>query len=136
MIRQIWKTTNNSYVTVYLLILYIFLISPSTISLKKQNKNVQVIAENHAIYAGIYIVLSFVAFQLDGVFIGATRSKEMRNATVLSFIVLIGLGTFTTHQFGNIGLWIAFIAFVIVRGLGLGLYLPKLMRTSFSGEVD
>ncbi|HLS30642.1 MAG TPA: MATE family efflux transporter, partial [Flavobacteriaceae bacterium] len=134
--QRIWETTKVSGVTAFLLGLGIILLAPSAISLLTQDQNVQVIAENHAIYAGIYIVLSFVAFQLDGVFIGATRSKEMRNATVLSFIVLIGLGTFTTHQFGNIGLWIAFIAFVIVRGLGLGLYLPKLMRTSFSGEVD
>src|SRR5699024_7005533 len=85
--QRIWETTKVSGVTAFLLGLGIILLAPSAISLLTQDQNVQVIAENHAIYAGIYIVLSFAAFQLDGVFIGATRSKEMRNATVLSFIV-------------------------------------------------
>src|SRR5699024_6692428 len=96
-----------------------------------QDTAVQVIAQDHAIYAGIYIIFSFVAFQLDGVFIGATRSKEMRNATVLSLLILIGIGTLTTRYYGNTGLWLAFISFVIARGVGLGYYLPKITRKLF-----
>src|SRR5690625_6624171 len=74
---------------------------------------VQAIAEQHSVYAGIYIIVSFVAFQLDGVFIGATRSKEMRNTSIISLLVLIGAGTILTQYYGNICIWISFIIYVI-----------------------
>lgn len=130
-IERIKETTLVSGLSASVLGLLVILFAPSTVSLLTQDTEVQIIAQDHAIYAGIYIILSFVAFQLDGVFIGATRSKEMRNATLLSFFILIGIGMFTTKYYGNIGLWLAFITFVVVRGIGLGYYLPKIIRELF-----
>lgn len=130
-IERITETTLVSGVSASLLGILIILFAPAAVSLLTQDSAVQVIAQDHAIYAGIYIIFSFVAFQLDGVFIGATRSKEMRNATLLSLFILIGIGTLTTQYYGNFGLWLAFILFVIVRGLGLGYYLPKITQKLF-----
>ncbi len=130
-IERIKETTLVSGVSASLLGILIILFAPAAVSLLTQDTAVQVIAQDHAIYAGIYIIFSFVAFQLDGVFIGATRSKEMRNATVLSLLILIGIGTLTTRYYGNTGLWLAFISFVIARGVGLGYYLPKITRKLF-----
>src|SRR5699024_2835429 len=130
-IERIKETTLVSGLSASLLGLLIMFFAPSAVSLLTQDTAVQIIAQDHAIYAGVYIILSFAAFQLDGVFIGATRSKEMRNATLLSFFILIGVGVFTTKYYGNIGLWLAFISFVVVRGLGLGYYLPKIIRKLF-----
>lgn len=130
-IQRIKETTWVSGVSASLLGLLIIIFAPTAISLLTQDTDVQIIAQDHAVYAGVYIILSFVAFQLDGVFIGATRSKEMRNATIVSLLILIGIGTLTTRYYGNIGLWIAFISFVIVRGVGLGYYLPKITKRLF-----
>lgn len=129
--QRIRESTHISCATAFLLGLGIIFLAPFAINLLTQDVEVQIIAQKHAIFAGIYIAFSFVAFQLDGVFIGATRSKEMRNATIFSLLLLVGLGTFTAKHFGNSGLWIAFIAFVIARGVSLGLYLPRLMRETF-----
>jgi len=129
--QRIKETTWVSGVSASLLGLLIIIFAPTAVSLLTQDTDVQIIAQDHAVYAGVYIILSFVAFQLDGVFIGATRSKEMRNATIVSLLILIGIGTLTTRYYGNIGLWIAFISFVIVRGVGLGYYLPKITKRLF-----
>lgn len=129
---RVRESTHVAGATAILLGLGIIILAPFAVSLLTQDYSVQQIAQDHAIFAGIYIIFSFVAFQLDGVFIGATRSKEMRNATIFSLIILIALGTYSAKQFGNSGLWIAFIAFVIARGIGLWLYLPRLMREVFS----
>ncbi len=134
--QRIKESTYVSGITAFMLGLGIIFLAPFAIRLLTQDSAVQIIAQDHAIYAGIYIIFSFVAFQLDGVFIGATRSKEMRNATVLSLLILVGLGTFTAQQYGNIGLWLAFIAFVITRGIGLGFYLPKLIREVFKQNIS
>lgn len=130
-ITQIKDSTQIAGITAVVLGLGIMLFAPSVITFIAKDPQVQAIAEQHAIYAGIYIVVSFVAFQLDGVFIGATRSKEMRNTSILSLIVLIGIGTLLTQYYGNVGLWISFIIYVIVRGVSLGLYMPKLVRELF-----
>lgn len=77
-------------------------------------------------YAALYIALSFAAFQLDGVFIGATRSREMRNASFFSLLLFLALAWALVPLWGNPGLWTAFIAYVVARAVALGLYLPGL----------
>lgn len=118
-------------VTAIILGLGIILFAPFMIGLITKEIEIQQIAQEYVYYAGIYILFSFVAFQLDGVFIGATRSKEMRNASILSLMVLVSIGYFLSLYYGNLGLWISFIIYVIARGVSLGLYFPKLMRELF-----
>lgn len=130
-IKQIKESTHLAGLAALMAGLGIILFAPDVVSLITKEPHVQLIAQQHAIYAGVYILFSFVAFQLDGVFIGATRSKEMRNASIISLIVLVGVGTFLTHHYGNIGLWISFIIYVIIRGVSLGFYLPKLVKELF-----
>jgi len=130
-ITQIKDSTQIAGVTAILLGSGIMLFAPLVISFITKDVQVQAIAEQHAVYAGVYIIVSFVAFQLDGVFIGATRSKEMRNTSIISLLVLIGAGTVLTQYYGNIGLWISFIIYVIARGVSLGAYMPKLVRELF-----
>src|SRR5699024_11500387 len=111
--------------------LAIIFLAPHMISIITKESQVQQIAQDYAVFAGIYILFSFVAFQLDGIFIGATRSKEMRNTSIISLLVLIGVGTLLTKYYGNIGLWVSFIIYVIARGVSLGVYTPKLVRELF-----
>jgi putative MATE family efflux protein len=83
-------------------------------------------------WAALTPVTGVLAFQMDGVFIGATWSRDMRNMMLLSFVVylvaLIGLG----KAFGNTGLWAALHIFLIVRGLSLLSVLPARIRTAFA----
>lgn len=82
----------------------------------------------HLPWAVVYIALSFGAFQLDGVFVGATRGPEMRNSAILSTVLLILISLWWMHLWGNAGLWASFIAFVVIRAITLGAYLPRLLR--------
>jgi len=72
------------------------------------------------------IVLPLVAvwgFQLDGVFIGATRAGDLRNAMVISFTGFLLFSWLFVPRWGNDGLWLAFCGFMALRGLTLGLRL-------------
>ena len=80
-------------------------------------------------YAAVYVLLSFVAFQLDGVFIGATRTRDMRNAGLLSLAVFLGASWMLIPVMANTGLWIAFVIYVVARGLTLLARMPALRRT-------
>ncbi|WP_432785066.1 DNA damage-inducible protein F [Oligella sp. MSHR50489EDL] len=88
----------------------------------------QGIANQHKIYAALYTFISFAAYQLDGIFIGVTNSKAMRNSTVIAFINMVSVGYLLTGPLANIGLWLALIVFVFVRGVVLLLYYPKVLN--------
>jgi len=80
-------------------------------------------------FAALYTLLSVAAFQLDGIFIGATRTRAMRTAALLStgaFGVAVWL---LASRAGNDGLWVAFILFVVARAVALGLHYPALRRS-------
>lgn len=82
-------------------------------------------ANAHLIWAVLLPVASIWAFQLDGIFIGATRTAEMRNAMIASLAAFVAAGLPLVALFGNNGLWAAYVAFMGARALTLYLYYPR-----------
>ncbi len=80
-------------------------------------------------WAVLLPLVSVAGFQLDGVFIGATRVRELRDSMLISFLVFLGLAIGLERFFGNSGLWCAFLIFMATRGVTLGLRLPQIERT-------
>lgn len=81
------------------------------------------------IYLGYVIaapLLGVAAFMLDGVFIGATRSKDMRNMMVLSFAVYAISIAVLMPIYGNHGLWMALLLSFVARGVTLAWRYPAL----------
>lgn len=76
-------------------------------------------------------VAGFLCFQLDGIFIGATRTADMRNMMAISLALYFAIWAALTPAFGNHGLWAAMIIFFLVRALTLGLRFPALERAAF-----
>lgn len=69
-----------------------------------------------------------VCFQLDGVFIGATRAREMRDSMIISTAVFIPVSIVLADSFNNHGLWAAFSLYFILRALTLALPFRKIER--------
>ena len=70
-----------------------------------------------------------IGFQLDGIFIGATRAREMRDSMIVSTPIFIAASLWLASQYGNHGLWAAFMLYFIIRGATLGAYMPRLKTT-------
>ncbi|WKZ68663.1 MAG: MATE family efflux transporter [Melioribacteraceae bacterium] len=67
-----------------------------------------------------------ICYIWDGVFIGATATKPMRNSMLLSVLIFyLPIYYLTVDILGNDALWLAMISFMIVRGVSLTLYAPK-----------
>lgn len=127
-IKQLKDSSIIAGITAIFLGVGIFVLGPSLIPLLTQDVSVQNVADKHLLFAGTYIMFSFVAFQLDGVYIGATKSREMRNSSIISLIVFITVSYFLMGSFENVGLWIAFIIYVMIRGLTLIMYFPRVLK--------
>jgi len=68
-------------------------------------------------------LMVLIAFQLDGIFIGATRSREMRDGMIISTAIFIPASLLLAAQLQNHGLWLAFSFYFLLRGATLGYYM-------------
>lgn len=71
-------------------------------------------------YIGWIIVIplaSALPFILDGIMVGATRSRIMRNSMVLSTIIYFAILYGLSDAIGNNAIWMAFTTFMFVRGV-------------------
>ncbi|MGY1457069.1 MATE family efflux transporter [Luteimonas sp. A534] len=85
-------------------------------------------AATHLPWAALYVLLSVAAFQLDGVFIGATRTREMRQAGLVSLGVFLLAAWPLAALWGNHGLWAAFVVYVVARAAALLAWYGGLVR--------
>ncbi len=73
-------------------------------------------------------LISVWSFQLDGVYIGATETRLMRNTMVLSFLGYVGALALLVPAYGNHGLWAALMFFMALRGITLAVTYPAIER--------
>ncbi|MGB5470422.1 MAG: MATE family efflux transporter [Woeseiaceae bacterium] len=64
-------------------------------------------------------LVSVWCFLYDGVYVGATRAKEMRNIMLVSTLVVFLPAWYLLQPLGNDGLWLAFLIFMASRGIGM-----------------
>ena len=78
-------------------------------------------------YLALLPLIAVWSYLLDGLFIGATRAREMRNAMVISVIVALPVA-WAMQRLGNHGLWISFLLFMVLRSLTLAAYAWAMQR--------
>ena len=84
-------------------------------SSEELRENVQV----YVFWVIVAPILAAPAFILDGIFIGATRTKDMRNCMIISFGIYCLVVWLLYEPFGNQGLWAALMVMFIVRAVTL-----------------
>jgi len=86
------------------------------------------IAYKHAIWIIIIPPVASFCYQLDGIFIGASQTKEMRNAMMVSVASFIVMSIYLTKYFGNHGLWLSLLLFTLLRSLTLNYFFNKILK--------
>ena len=86
------------------------------------------ISYKHFIWILIIPPIASFCYQLDGIFIGASQTKEIRNAMIASVAGFIFLSIYFTDIFGNHGLWFSLTIFMVLRALTLKFYFNKILR--------
>ena len=86
------------------------------------------ISYKHFLWVIIIPPIASFCYQLDGIFIGASQTREMRNAMIISVVSFIVISIYLTEYFGNHGLWFSLMCFMILRSLTLKFYFKKILK--------
>jgi multidrug resistance protein, MATE family len=86
------------------------------------------ISYQHIFWIIIIPPIASFCYQLDGIFIGASQTREIRNAMVFSVLIFIGTSIYLTRYFENHGIWFSLMLFMILRALTLQFYYKKILR--------
>ena len=114
----------------------VFFLGPLLIDLMTASPEVRETARLYLPYAALVPIAGTLAYQMDGVFIGATWSAEMRNMMLVSLVVYLAVWFVLAPPLGMAGLWIALLVFVGVRGLTLWWICRAKTRTAFPAPVQ
>ena len=106
-------------------------VGPWLIDLMTTSPEVRIAARDYLVYAAFASVIGVFAFTYDGIYIGATWTRDMRNLMIVS-LALYFAAWWLTRPLGNAGLWIAILVFFGARGALQAARYPALARATFS----
>jgi len=122
------SSTVCAFVVAALISLAYFAFGDGLIRIFTNQEAVRLLAIRYLPWAVMLPLISVAGFQLDGIFIGATRARDLRDSMLISFTGYLGLAIVLEKYLGNQGLWCAFCCFMLLRGLTLGWRLPRIEK--------
>ena len=128
-LRHVIKNSFILSASTGLFISLIFLVGKDNfISIMTDLSEIKDLSMYHSYWIVIIPFISSFCFQFDGIFIGASQTKELRNAMIVSVSIYILCALFLVSSFGNSGLWISLCIFFALRALTLFFYLGKIYQ--------
>ncbi len=117
--RAIWLSSLWGFAMAAIGSLFTLAFGAELIAVITTAEDVRAAATAYLPWAALTAISGVLAFQMDGVFIGATWSRDMRNMMLLSFLIFCAALYTLGPAFGNSGLWAALHIFLLCRGLSL-----------------
>ena len=110
-----------------LIISIIFLFTNNlVINLMSDIDEIRKLSSSYAVWLIILPVISSFCYQFDGIFIGASQTKELRNAMIFSVFSYLLISILLIKFLFNTGIWISLCIFMILRAISLFYYLDKI----------
>jgi len=108
----------------------IALFGPGLIDLMTTSAEVRRTARDFLLFVILAPLPGVFAFGFDGIYVGATWAREMRNLMLLSLVIFLAIW-WALSSFGNAGLWTALLGFYVARGGLQGARYPALFGKTF-----
>ena len=115
-----------SSLTGILISLFYLFFKNSFIDFMTDIENVRDISYQYSFWLVLLPFVSSFCYQLDGIFIGASQTKELRNAMFISVVIHLISSFMLVEGFGNQGLWISLTIFLILGALTLVFYFNRI----------
>jgi MATE family multidrug resistance protein len=102
----------------------------SLIDIITASPEVRLAAREFMLLAALAPTCGVLAYCFDGIYIGASWARDMRNLMLVAFAAYLA-AWYLLKPFGNTGLWIALLIFLSTRGVLQALRYPAMVRTAF-----
>ena len=119
-------TSQWGFGSVVLMAIIFAVFGSNIIDLMTTAPDVRIVSREYLPWMVLAPLVGAAAWMLDGIFIGATRTADMRNMMFISFCVYLLMLALLLPQYENHGLWASLMIFSIARGVTLGIRYPKL----------
>ena len=96
------------------------------INLMSDINEIRELSSSYAVWLIILPVISSFCYQFDGIFIGASQTKELKNAMIFSVFSYLLISILLIKFLFNTGIWISLCIFMILRAVSLFYYLDKI----------
>ena len=124
--RAVIMTSQWGLGSVILMALAFFVFGNSIINIMTTAQDVRTVGYEYLPWMVIAPLAGAAAWMLDGIFIGATRTADMRNMMFISFCIYLIALAILLPKYANHGLWASLIIFSLARGITLGFKYPRL----------
>ena len=124
--RSAIMTSQWGFGSVLVMALAFYVFGNTIINVMTTAEDVRAVSYEYLPWMVLAPLVGAAAWMLDGIFIGATRTADMRNMMFISFCVYLIALALLLPKYGNHGLWASLIIFSIARGVTLGYKYPKL----------
>jgi MATE family multidrug resistance protein len=129
--KSVVMTSQWGVGSVILMALAFFVFGNNIINIMTTAEDVRAVSYVYLPWMVLAPLAGVAAWMLDGIFIGATRTADMRNMMFISFCIYLIALALLLPAYGNHGLWASLIIFSIARGVTLGFKYPAL-----EGSID
>ena len=117
-----------SFITGVLISIFFLFLAKEIINLITDLEFLRFLTYKYLLWIIFIPPIASIAYQLDGIFIGATQTKELRNAMIVSVTIYLFLSVFLTKQLHNYGIWFSLFLFMILRASTLHFYFSKILN--------
>ena len=117
-----------SFITGLIISFIFFIYAKGIINLITDIEFLRYLSYKYLLWVIIIPPIASFCYQLDGIFIGATQTKEMRNSMIVSVAIYITLSIFLTQKLHNYGIWFALLLFMILRASTLHFYFSRILK--------
>jgi MATE family multidrug resistance protein len=111
-----------------LMSLILLLIGPALLPVFTHEADVLATAARYFPWIALMPVVAVACYQLDGIYIGATRGRELRNGMLIATVIAIAIEALLAPLYGNHGLWFALTCLFVLRAATLLAWYPRIPR--------
>jgi MATE family multidrug resistance protein len=91
-------------------------------------EEIRKLSTSYVIWLILIPFISSFCYQFDGIFIGTSQTKELRNAMIFSVFCYLLISIILTNYLSNTGIWISLCLLMILRAFSLYFYLDRIYQ--------
>ncbi|WP_254055093.1 MATE family efflux transporter [Kiloniella sp. EL199] len=134
--KAVKASSAMAFFTAIIFVILFYLSGQFIVDLFTDIPSVKSTAASYIYWPIIMPLISVASFQLDGIFIGTTRTADLRNAMIQSLATFLISAWLLVPTWGNHGLWLAMTIYMAARGITLLKYYPALARSIGPGTSE